>query len=84
MLTSSEFEAEVITHYTTEEGGRWIPWPIQLCPPSMAQIERASLKQTHHIWSLATKRGKGYRGITIHAMKTSTGREWDSYNGWRL
>jgi hypothetical protein len=66
-----------ITHFTNREGGEWKSWPRDL----KNSIDIIKLKNRTEV--LRASRDMHFRGLTIHALRFSTGDVWDCLNGIR-
>jgi hypothetical protein len=70
-------QRERITHFTTSEAGDWYPWTSMVdAVPEESYLQHMKQQATCGVTTLIS--------TTIHAFKTSEGREWDCKNGWRL
>lgn len=77
----------IVTHYTEEEGGAWLPWPADDMPEPYWLL----MKLEGAIAAGETALDRIRRGVRemyvapvmFHALRFDNGRVWDTINGWR-
>lgn len=67
------------SHFTTHEGGRWIPWP----GPALWIDDLDSIRAKHHIHSDWTEDSVVLEGVKVHELRwSSKNARWNCHKGF--